>query len=60
MNLFRQDRGYRSGTYQKSWRGREDNEVLAELMLTLDSDAPEFQARVYAALADAYDELTGS
>ena len=54
LNVFRQDHGYRSGEYQKTWHGREDNVVLAELLGTLDSDDPGFREAVYAALASAY------
>lgn len=32
LNTFRQDHGYAQGTYRKTWGGKEDNEVLAELM----------------------------
>lgn len=54
LNVFRQDYGYRSGTYLKTWHGREDNVVLAELLETLDSAADDFRAVVYAALAANY------
>lgn len=30
LNKFRQDNGYATGTYQKIWNGREDNEVAME------------------------------
>ncbi len=32
LNLFRQEHGYKEGTYQKTWGDKEDNEVLAEIM----------------------------
>lgn len=32
LNLFRQDHGYKDGTYRKVWNGKEDNEVLAWVM----------------------------
>lgn len=28
LNVFRQDHGYKAGTYIKVWDGREDNEHL--------------------------------
>ena len=28
LNFFRQDHGYKEGTYVKNWAGREDNEHL--------------------------------
>lgn len=32
LNKFRQDNGYKDGTYKKIWDGREDNEVMIELL----------------------------
>lgn len=32
LNDFRQSHGYKEGTYQKIWDGREDNEHLTELL----------------------------
>lgn len=32
LNIFRQKHGYKDGTYIKDWGGREDNEVLTELV----------------------------
>ena len=54
LNFFRQDYGYKEGTYIKVWNGKEDNEVLAELVTTLDVDADDFQKQLYQALVDAY------
>jgi len=55
LNFFRQDNGYREGTYRKQWQGREDNEHLVEVLAQLDSDASEFREHVYRALAQRYD-----
>lgn len=53
LNLFRQANGYKEGTYIKTWRGREDNVVLAELMTRHPQASPETLlgelALVYAA-----------
>ena len=57
LNLFRQDHGYRDGRYRKSWQGREDNEVLAELLPGLDSDARDFRDVLYRALAARYAQV---
>lgn len=35
LNLFRQNNGYREGTYSKLWYGEEDNVVLANIIKTL-------------------------
>ena len=52
--MFRQDKGYKEGTYQKIWNGREDNEYLVEIIGSLDSSRSEFKDEVYAALESAY------
>jgi dimeric dUTPase (all-alpha-NTP-PPase superfamily) len=57
LNFFRQDHGYKEGTYIKNWDGREDNEHLVELVAELDKDAGDFADRVYAALAARYREI---
>ena len=54
LNMFRQDKGYKEGTYQKIWNGREDNEYLVEIIGSLDSRRLEFKDEVYAALESAY------
>ena len=54
LNMFRQDKGYKEGTYQKTWNGREDNEYLVEIICSLDSSRSEFKDEVYAALESAY------
>lgn len=54
LNTFRQNNGYKGGTYVKVWEGREDNEHLAELVLTLDPDDPDFSYKLYCALEDRY------
>lgn len=59
LNLFRQDHGYKEGTYQKLWQGREDNEHLMELMKQLDSQAPDYADVLYARLADLYRNVAG-
>jgi hypothetical protein len=57
LNFFRQDHGYRDGTYQKHWDGREDNEHLVEVMSELDSDHAEFQHTLYESLKDRYQKI---
>lgn len=56
LNFFRQDNGYKQGTYQKVWHGREDNEHLVEVMQTLDPADAAYQDKLYAALAANYPE----
>jgi len=38
LNMFRQSAGYKEGTYIKVWDGKEDNEVLMELVANLPAD----------------------
>ena len=54
LNFFRQDHGYKEGSYIKIWHGEEDNEVLANLVNTLDASADDFQTQLYAALEEKY------
>ena len=54
LNFFRQDHGYQEGTYRKIWNGREDNEVLVEVMTTLDAEDPNFKDSLYSLLEAAY------
>jgi dimeric dUTPase (all-alpha-NTP-PPase superfamily) len=54
LNFFRQDNGYKAGTYQKLWFGREDNEHLTELMAQLDPTADDFSTRLYDGLSSLY------
>ncbi|QBG36025.1 dUTP diphosphatase [Litorilituus sediminis] len=54
LNFFRQDHGYKDGSYIKVWHGEEDNEVLAKIVAELDAGADDFQQQVYQALAAKY------
>lgn len=57
LNFFRQDHGYKEGSYRKQWDGREDNAHLVEIMEELDSDADDYQQRLYASLKDRYERV---
>ena len=54
LNFFRQDNGYKDGSYEKVWHGREDNECLAELMAQLDSNGSDFKDLLYSGLKAMY------
>ena len=54
LNFFRQDNGYKEGTYIKQWAGREDNEHLVELLADLDTGSEDFADRLYHALSQRY------
>lgn len=54
LNTFRQDNGYKSGTYRKLWQGQEDNEHLVEVLGALDGDPEDIPTRLYEALELRY------
>lgn len=57
LNHFRQDRGYKTGTYKKTWDGAEDNVHMAQLLETMDVSGAQLPAALYKALAGRYDSL---
>ena len=59
LNFFRQDHGYKDGSYIKDWGGREDNDHLGELVQALDSDGPQFADALYSSLQQRYAECQG-
>ena len=54
LNFFRQDHGYKDGSYVKVWDGREDNEHLSDILSRLDAADAGFADAVYAGLEAAY------
>ena len=55
LNFFRQDNGYKDGTYRKNWHdGREDNEHLVEAVQSLDTTQVSFKDELYEALKVRY------
>ncbi|WP_462152256.1 dUTP diphosphatase [Pseudoalteromonas xiamenensis] len=54
LNFFRQDFGYKDGTYIKVWDGKEDNEHLVEVVKSLDTSASDFATQVYEGLKSRY------
>lgn len=54
LNFFRQDHGYKEGTYIKEWHGREDNEHLVEVLNALDANADGYADMVYQGLLERY------
>lgn len=54
LNFFRQDHGYKEGSYKKIWANREDNEHLVELMAMLSQDSETYPEQLYAALKQRY------
>ena len=52
LNIFRQQNGYKDGSYIKNWNGKEDNVVLAQIMATT-GDVDEIRV----GLQEFYDEV---
>ena len=57
LNFFRQNHGYKEGTYKKIWQGKEDNEHLVELISTIDNSTDHFKDTLYKALETRYKQL---
>lgn len=55
LNAFRQNNGYKEGTYIKVWSGKEDNEYLTQILETADIQSPTIDDDVYRALTAAYE-----
>ena len=54
LNVFRQDHGYKAGTYIKIWNGREDNEHLVEVLEVTALDSTNVRDELYNALKARY------
>lgn len=54
LNFFRQDYGYKDGSYHKIWQGKEDNEHLVEVVKSLDTEHADFARQVYQGLVARY------
>ena len=57
LNIFRQDKGYKTGEYDKLWNGKEDNEVLFELLYAYDGTEINFMGKIREDLEIAYKEI---
>jgi hypothetical protein len=57
LNGFRQDHGYKAGSYIKTWDGREDNVWLVEFAAGLDKHPTTFASELYNRLSKKYDEV---
>ena len=57
LNFFRQDNGYKDGSYIKVWQGREDNEHLVDILTELDCSTTNFNEQVYQELQQRYTSL---
>ena len=57
LNGFRQDHGYKAGSYIKTWDGREDNVWLVEFAAGLDKHPGTFASELYSQLSRKYEEV---
>ena len=57
LNFFRQDHGYKDGSYIKQWNSVEDNEHLVQIVSTLDTSSPAFAQDLYVQMELRYKEL---
>lgn len=53
LNRFRQDFGYKTGTYLRTFDGKDDNVHLAEILSGM-SECPNVESYIYQALKDRY------
>ena len=54
LNFFRQDNGYKEGTYIKNWNGKEDNEVLSDILNSTSKDVDNIREYIYSKLDEVY------
>ena len=54
LNKFRQDQGYKEGSYIKIWQGLEDNEHLSQILETCSLGEEKLQETIYSGLAKRY------
>lgn len=54
LNFFRQDHGYKDGSYLKEWHGKEDNEHLVDVMSCLDPRDHSYPDKLYKLLESRY------
>ncbi|VUD56562.1 hypothetical protein TDB9533_02218 [Thalassocella blandensis] len=55
LNFFRQDHGYKDGSYRKIWSGKEDNEHLVEVLAEMDALQQDFKQALYDNLKQRYE-----
>ena len=56
LNRFRQDNGYKEGSYRKLWAGREDNEHLIEILESVSAEPEQIFNTIYQQLEQRYSQ----
>lgn len=54
LNIFRQAKGYKEGTYHKEWFGKEDNVYLVEIASKLNSSDEKYAEKIWNELEVTY------
>ncbi len=54
LNIFRQVKGYKEGTYHKEWFGEEDNVYLVKIASTLNSSDEDYAQKLWNGLEETY------
>ena len=57
LNKFRKDHGYKDGSYIKTWNGREDNEVLSDILQGWETTGDDSARFLYAVLESEYTKV---
>lgn len=57
LNIFRQNNGYKDGSYIKIWNNEEDNVHLVRIAKTIDIDSPMYSRKIYEKLEETYKTL---
>jgi dimeric dUTPase (all-alpha-NTP-PPase superfamily) len=58
LNFFRQDNGYKDGSYVKCWDGKEDNEYLSGILEQKAPESEDYATWVYQQLQLRYQQLS--
>ena len=59
LNIFRQQNGYKEGTYIKEWFGEEDNVYLAKVLESVPDDVDYMPTYVLDKLTEQYQKVCG-
>jgi hypothetical protein len=57
LNKFRQNNGYKTGSYKKIWNGQEDNAYLTTILKETEISNVEFDMIIYDKLTEVYQSI---
>jgi dimeric dUTPase (all-alpha-NTP-PPase superfamily) len=58
LNFFRQDNGYKEGSYKKVWEGKEDNEHLIDIQSEISVEETNYSQLLYEQLQERYKQCS--